>query len=35
LFTDLQVPERFGHALEVYRSFNKRAAALTQWLKQV
>lgn len=35
LFTDLQVPERFGHALEVYKSFNKRATALTQWLKQV
>ncbi|XP_060861605.1 uncharacterized protein LOC132938657 isoform X3 [Metopolophium dirhodum] len=34
LFTDLQVSERFGHALEVYKSFNKRATALTQWLKQ-
>lgn len=35
LFTDLQLTERFGHAVEVYRSFNKRATALTQWLKQV
>lgn len=35
LFTDLQVSERYGHALEVYKSFNKRAKALTQWLKQV
>ncbi|XP_050540435.1 uncharacterized protein LOC126905081 isoform X2 [Daktulosphaira vitifoliae] len=34
LFTDLQVPERYGHALEVYKSFNKRASALTNWLKQ-
>ncbi|VVC35709.1 Hypothetical protein CINCED_3A008059 [Cinara cedri] len=34
LFTDLQVPERYGHALQVYKSFNKRAKALTQWLKQ-
>ncbi|XP_050419773.1 uncharacterized protein LOC126832828 isoform X2 [Adelges cooleyi] len=34
LFTDLQVPERYSHALEVYKSFNKRATALTNWLRQ-
>lgn len=35
LFTDLQIPERFNHASQVYNSFYKRAAALHLWLKKV
>lgn len=31
----MQIPERYEHAKEVYRSFQKRTAALSKWLKEV
>ncbi|KAK7604101.1 hypothetical protein V9T40_004374 [Parthenolecanium corni] len=35
LYTDMQIPERYEHAKEVYRSFQKRTAALSKWLKEL
>ncbi|XKL66746.1 hypothetical protein PGB90_010166 [Kerria lacca] len=35
LYTDMQISERYEHAKEVYRSFQKRTAALSKWLKEL
>lgn len=31
----MEIPERYEHAKEVYRSFQKRSSALANWLKEV
>ncbi len=35
LYTDMQIIDRYEHAKEVYRSFQKRTAALANWLNNV
>ncbi|XP_054280153.1 uncharacterized protein LOC128998165 [Macrosteles quadrilineatus] len=35
IYTDLQIPERFSHALDVYSSFQKRSSLLSNWIRQM
>uniref|UniRef100_A0A8D8VDA6 Uncharacterized protein n=1 Tax=Cacopsylla melanoneura TaxID=428564 RepID=A0A8D8VDA6_9HEMI len=35
LYTDLQVPDRYAHASEVYKSFHKRSTALYEWIRKL
>ncbi|KAI5698582.1 hypothetical protein M8J76_008160 [Diaphorina citri] len=35
LYTDLQVPDRYAHASEVYKSFHRRSTALYEWIKKL
>ncbi|XP_046683286.1 uncharacterized protein LOC124369352 [Homalodisca vitripennis] len=35
IYTDLQIPERYMHALDVYTSFHKRASLLSNWIRQM
>jgi UV DNA damage repair endonuclease len=35
MYTDMQMPERYEYAKEVYKSFCKRSSALTNWIKEV
>ena len=35
IFTDMQTPDRHGHALECYTVTSKRCGALLQWIHQV
>ncbi|XP_065225866.1 uncharacterized protein LOC135849390 [Planococcus citri] len=35
LYTDMQITERYDHAREVYKSFQRRTLALSKWLKEL
>ncbi|XP_024084762.1 uncharacterized protein LOC106672195 isoform X2 [Cimex lectularius] len=35
LYTDMQIPERYKHAANVYSSFQKRTSALYQWINKM
>lgn len=35
LYTDMQIQERYNHATEVYKSFQKRTVSLSSWLTEL